>query len=140
MIDLLIDALQSGGVARAEVTPTRHIRDVGEERLVDANGPILVTEAKQTPPHRHRGHSFGADADRVDLDAKRGRGLTGRARIDRTSIVLAVREQNDHLGSSRRRAQPIRRRGERGTDGGAVLELTRGEIVDRRAHNGIVCR
>ena len=38
LVDLLVDALQRRGVARAEIPAARRLGDVGQQRLVDANG------------------------------------------------------------------------------------------------------
>src|SRR5205823_1689570 len=140
LIDLLINALQSRRVSRPEISAARFVRDVGEKRLVDAHWPVLVAEAEQSAPDRYRSHAFGANANRVDLDSERGRCPPGGARINRAAVVLAVGEKDDDFGTSRRRAQSVRRRGERRPNGCSILELTWSEIVDCRGDDRIVRR
>ena len=140
LIDLLVDPLQRRGIARAVVPAAGRLGDVVQQRLVDADDPVLVAKAEQPTAHRHRRHAFAADADRVDLDAEHRRRLCRGTRIDRAAVVLAVGEQDHHPRSARRVAQPVGRRGDRGADRGAVLELAGRKIVDGGVDDRIIRR
>ena len=106
LIDLLVDALQSGSVAGAKIPAAGSRRDIGEQRFIDAHRSVLIPEPEEATADGNGRHSFGADANRVDLDAERGGRLRRGARVDRAAIVLTVGEEDDHLRPSRR----VRRR------------------------------
>src|SRR3954470_11829612 len=48
LIDLLVNALQRRGVSGPEVPAAGRVRDVGEQRFIDAHRPVLVPEAEES--------------------------------------------------------------------------------------------
>ena len=62
------------------------------------------------------------------------------AGIDRAAVVLAVGEQQDHLGLARRPPQPVHRRREPGADRGAILQDPDPELQDRLLQHRVVDR
>ena len=137
-VDLLGDALERLGVASPEVATAGALGDLGEERVVDLHRTVLVPQAEDPAPDRHRRHALGADANRVDLHAEGGSRLRGGPRVDRPPVIHAVRQQHDYSRAARGITQAIRGRRDGGADGGAVLELPRLQVVHRGEHDRVV--
>src|SRR5450759_970835 len=87
-IDLGVDVLKRGRVPRAEVSATRHARNVAEEGLVDFYRLILVPKpTRGGPTDRYQGHSDAAHSDAVDLYPVRGGCLRRDQRLDAATVV-----------------------------------------------------
>src|SRR5438105_2178417 len=135
-------------VGGAEKFAAGGLRDLRERVLVDlaANRRVHrfdLAGERILPLDRKRHRPFAADADRVDLDSVLRRELRRDERIDRSGVVDAVGDENDHATARLRCAQSIHARGDGVTDGGAVavfadigaIENRLGDIAIERDRN-----
>ena len=86
-IDRLVDPLERRGVAGEVVRAVGHLRDLGQQLLVERGRDAEPVDLDHRPLRR-------PDPDRMDADARRGRDLGDLQRIG-LGRVLAVREEHD---------------------------------------------
>src|SRR5438552_18774146 len=129
LIDVGVDGLQSGGVAGAEVSAAGHTRYVGQQCFVDLDRLILVAQPTgRISSNRHRCPSNAADSNPVNLDAVRFGSLGRRERLDRSTVVDTVGEENDHLRLAWRVTKTVGCRRDRVADRRSILQLPRLKI------------